>query len=131
MPRIHVPNALTTARLALTPVFVWLFSTADDSTATRWYAAGVFLVASLTDLVDGYIARRRNQVTTFGKITGVENEGLVVLPPWKRLTIFKIRAEQADIEKERLELEATPEHELEGATISVYQVGPRGFELVG
>lgn len=40
----------------------------------------------------------RGVVTTFGKITGIEEEGLVVLPPWKKLTIFSIRAEQADIE---------------------------------
>jgi len=40
----------------------------------------------------------RGVVTTFGKITGIEDEGLVVLPPWKKLTIFSIRAEQADIE---------------------------------
>ncbi len=40
----------------------------------------------------------RGVVTTFGKITGIEDEGLVVLPPWKKLTIFNIRAEKADIE---------------------------------
>jgi len=40
----------------------------------------------------------RGVVTTFGKITGIEDEGLVILPPWKKLTIFSIRAEQADIE---------------------------------
>ena len=40
----------------------------------------------------------RGVVTTFGKITGIEGEGLVILPPWKKLTVFSIRAEQADIE---------------------------------
>lgn len=40
----------------------------------------------------------RGVITTFGKITGIEDEGLVVLPPWKKLTVFNIRAEQADIE---------------------------------
>jgi len=40
----------------------------------------------------------RGVVTTFGAITGIEAEGLVVLPPWKKLTIFSIRAEQADVE---------------------------------
>ena len=39
----------------------------------------------------------RGVVTAFGKITGIEDEGLVILPPWKKLTIFSIRAEQADI----------------------------------
>lgn len=41
----------------------------------------------------------RGVVTQFGKIIGVENEGLAVLPPWQKLYIFSIRAEQADIEK--------------------------------
>ena len=40
----------------------------------------------------------RGVVTTFGKISGIEDEGLVILPPWKKLTVFSIRAEQADIE---------------------------------
>jgi len=41
----------------------------------------------------------RGVVTTFGKITGIENEGLAVLWPWQRLSVFSIRAEQADIEE--------------------------------
>ncbi|NKI72232.1 band 7 protein [Collimonas pratensis] len=40
----------------------------------------------------------RGVVTSFGKIVGIENEGLVILPPWKKLTIFSIRAERADVE---------------------------------
>jgi regulator of protease activity HflC (stomatin/prohibitin superfamily) len=40
----------------------------------------------------------RGVVTRFGKIVGIEDEGLAVLPPWEKLTIFSIRAEQADIE---------------------------------
>src|SRR6267142_5666754 len=40
----------------------------------------------------------RGVVTQFGAIKGIEPEGLLVLPPWKKLTLFSIRAEQADIE---------------------------------
>lgn len=40
----------------------------------------------------------RGVVTQFGRIVGIEPEGLLVLPPWQRLAIFSIRAEQADIE---------------------------------
>jgi prohibitin 2 len=40
----------------------------------------------------------RGVVTQFGKIVGIEPEGLAVLPPWQKLTLFSIRAEQADIE---------------------------------
>jgi prohibitin 2 len=41
----------------------------------------------------------RGVVTQFGKIVGIEGEGLAILPPWQKLTIFSIRAEQADIER--------------------------------
>lgn len=40
----------------------------------------------------------RGVVTQFGKIVGIEGEGLAVLPPWQKLSNFSIRAEQADIE---------------------------------
>src|SRR5436190_12152924 len=41
----------------------------------------------------------RGVVTQFGKIIGVEGEGLAVLPPWQKISLFSIRAEQADIDK--------------------------------
>jgi prohibitin 2 len=40
----------------------------------------------------------RGVITQFGKIVGIEPEGLAVLPPWQKLTLFSIRSEQADIE---------------------------------
>jgi len=40
----------------------------------------------------------RGVVTQFGRIVGIENEGLAVLPPWQKLAIFSIRAEQANID---------------------------------
>jgi regulator of protease activity HflC (stomatin/prohibitin superfamily) len=40
----------------------------------------------------------RGVITQFGRIVGIENEGLAVLPPWQKLTLFSIRAEQANIE---------------------------------
>ena len=40
----------------------------------------------------------RGVVTQFGKIVGIEQEGLAVLPPWQNLTLFSIRAEEANIE---------------------------------
>jgi CDP-diacylglycerol--glycerol-3-phosphate 3-phosphatidyltransferase len=65
----NVPNALTAARLALVPLFVWLLlRDGGDDSRSRTLSAGVFFVASLTDLLDGEIARRRHLVTTFGKV---------------------------------------------------------------
>lgn len=40
----------------------------------------------------------RGVVTQFGRIVGIENEGLVTLPPWQKLSLFSIRAETADVE---------------------------------
>ena len=41
----------------------------------------------------------RGVVTQFGRIVGIETEGLVILPPWQKLSIFNVRAEQTDVEK--------------------------------
>jgi prohibitin 2 len=40
----------------------------------------------------------RGVVTQFGRIVGIENEGLTILPPWQKLAVFSIRAEQANID---------------------------------
>src|SRR6266566_3696758 len=40
----------------------------------------------------------RGVITQFGRIVGIEGEGLAVLPPWQKLSNFSIRAEKADIE---------------------------------
>lgn len=61
------PNALTVVRLLLVPVFIVHMLPPTDP-IDRWWAAAVFVVASLTDVVDGVWARRTNQVTTFGKV---------------------------------------------------------------
>jgi CDP-diacylglycerol---glycerol-3-phosphate 3-phosphatidyltransferase len=66
-PRVvNVPNALTVLRMALVPVFVVLLVT--DDTAARIAAFIVFGVASITDLLDGELARRKGLITDFGKI---------------------------------------------------------------
>ena len=60
----NVPNILTITRLVLIPVFVVLFYW--PSTFANLAAALAFLAAALTDLLDGYIARRFNYTTKFG-----------------------------------------------------------------
>lgn len=66
----NIANGLTFVRLLLVPVFVWVaLSAFDTSNSTgRVAAATIFLVAALTDLVDGEIARRRQLVTNVGKV---------------------------------------------------------------
>ena len=69
VPLLNLANALTVTRIVLVPVFV-AFVLVSGMTDTRWRlaAAVAFFVASLTDYVDGWIARSRNLVTSFGKI---------------------------------------------------------------
>jgi CDP-diacylglycerol--glycerol-3-phosphate 3-phosphatidyltransferase len=64
--RRHVPNALTIARFAAVPVFAWLYLRAGDDAA--WGAGLFFGAAALTDQVDGYLARRWDVHSAFGKV---------------------------------------------------------------
>lgn len=65
----NIANALTALRLALVPPFVWLMVSDGGSNASvRLLAFGAFLLAALTDRIDGELARRRGLVTDFGKI---------------------------------------------------------------
>ncbi len=58
-------NKLTLARVAMIPVFLVVLYL--DFPGARWWALGIFMLACLTDFVDGYIARHYNQITNFGK----------------------------------------------------------------
>lgn len=66
-PRLlNIANALTVLRLALVPVFVWFLL--EGGTEDRAIAFVAFALASVTDLLDGELARRRSLITDFGKI---------------------------------------------------------------
>lgn len=62
-----VPNILSYIRILLVPLFAWLYLTAN--TDKQFYLAAVVLLASgLTDLADGFIARKFNMITDIGKV---------------------------------------------------------------
>ena len=61
---LTIPNLLSTVRLALIPLIVWLYCGAENYGA----AVAMILLSGLTDVVDGMIARRFNMVSDFGKI---------------------------------------------------------------
>ena len=63
---MNLPNKLTMFRVILIPFFV-VFLLVDITTCDKWIALAIFIVASLTDLLDGKIARKYNLVTNFGK----------------------------------------------------------------
>lgn len=69
---MNLPNYLTLARIFLVPLLVVILLTpfADEWFGISSYALaiGIFLAASLTDILDGHLARKRNQVSNFGKL---------------------------------------------------------------
>ena len=81
-----VPNVLTMLRLVMIPVFVVLFIKAHP--VPDWHEAinvwlkaslAVFVLASLTDMLDGFLARKLNQITDFGKLFDPLADKLMVL----------------------------------------------------
>lgn len=59
-----VPNVLSFFRLCLIPLMVWLYCAEQQ----YWWTAGVLVLSGLTDVVDGYIARRFHMVSDLGKV---------------------------------------------------------------
>ncbi|MEX1307435.1 MAG: CDP-diacylglycerol--glycerol-3-phosphate 3-phosphatidyltransferase [Eubacteriales bacterium] len=74
---MNTPNILTSIRILLVPVFILLFYLKIPHATV--YALVVFIVASLTDLVDGMVARKYNMVTDFGKFMDPIADKLLVL----------------------------------------------------
>lgn len=78
--RWNLPNAITLARFAIVPVFLaFLLVKAPWATLV---ALVVFVAASISDAVDGYVARRTDQITTFGKFADPLADKLLMTAAW-------------------------------------------------
>lgn len=64
---MNLPNKLTILRTLMIPVFLFFLLTDCAGDYSKWIAVVVFILASLTDFLDGHIARKYNLVTNFGK----------------------------------------------------------------
>lgn len=65
--QMNLPNKLTILRVLMIPFFV-LFMLCDiTGAADKWIAVAIFIIASFTDFLDGYLARKNNLVSNFGK----------------------------------------------------------------
>jgi len=95
---MNLANRITLLRVALIPVFlVFLYV---DFTGSNYVAMGVFIAAALTDIADGIIARKQNQVTDFGKFMDPLADKILVvaamlwfveqgtLPAWTALIVI-------------------------------------------
>lgn len=98
---MNLPNKLTILRVIMIPFFVmFLLMEGGTNTTYRYLAATIFIVASLTDLLDGHIARKYNLVTNFGKFMDPLADKLLVcsalicmvelkqLPAWMVIVII-------------------------------------------
>jgi CDP-diacylglycerol--glycerol-3-phosphate 3-phosphatidyltransferase len=63
---MNLPNKITLFRVFMIPIFL-VFMLIPDMQYGRYIAAAIFIIAALSDLLDGYIARKHNLVTNFGK----------------------------------------------------------------
>jgi CDP-diacylglycerol--glycerol-3-phosphate 3-phosphatidyltransferase len=73
---LNLPNSITLLRIFLIPVFVWLYL---EPTPERALWAGlVFSAAAITEFLDGYLARRRGQITNLGKLLDPVADKLLV-----------------------------------------------------
>ncbi|NLO82830.1 MAG: CDP-diacylglycerol--glycerol-3-phosphate 3-phosphatidyltransferase [Clostridiales bacterium] len=75
---MNVPNILTVVRFFLIPVFIYVFYNPNISNNIFW-ALVVFIIAGATDLLDGYIARKYNLITKWGKLMDPLADKLMLL----------------------------------------------------
>lgn len=96
---MNLPNKLTLLRVILVPFFV-VFLMCNITPCDKWIALAIFVIASLTDMLDGKIARKYNLVTNFGKFMDPLADKLLVcsaficfielgkLPTWMVLIVI-------------------------------------------
>jgi CDP-diacylglycerol---glycerol-3-phosphate 3-phosphatidyltransferase len=72
----NLPNMLTMGRIAVIPLFVWFIYDADPFYS--WAAAAIFTLAAVTDVIDGFLARRWNMITVVGKLMDPLADKLIV-----------------------------------------------------
>jgi CDP-diacylglycerol--glycerol-3-phosphate 3-phosphatidyltransferase len=80
---MNIPNWITVSRLLSLPFILYLLNKPTPN--QLWWAFAIFLVAAITDWLDGYLARKLNQVTDLGKFLDPLVDKLLVLAPFLAL----------------------------------------------
>ena len=75
---MNLPNKLTVLRVIMVPFFVFFMLADVGGAANKWIALALFVTASLTDMLDGKIARKYHLVTNFGKFMDPLSDKLLV-----------------------------------------------------
>lgn len=86
LKNLNLPNKITMLRIFLVPIFVIFLCFVDTWDWTIWVALGLYIIASFTDFIDGYLSRKNNQVTQFGKIMDPLADKLLVSSGFIMLT---------------------------------------------
>src|ERR1700676_2272199 len=93
--RVNLPNSITLTRIAAIPLLIWILCTprfANERTGEREIlASAVFIVASITDGIDGYLARKRGQITTMGILLDPLADKLLIAAAFITLVQFNPR----------------------------------------
>lgn len=85
---MNLPNKLTFLRIILT--FIFMFFLFLKGVASKYIALSLFLIASATDFYDGYIARKTNQVTDFGRFMDPVADKILVLAAFLAFVELKL-----------------------------------------
>ena len=88
LKNMNLPNKLTLLRIVMIPVFVVLLLWGPKPVC-NYVAALVFIAASLTDTADGYIARKYNLITTFGKFMDPLADKLLIISGFRLIAVEK------------------------------------------
>ena len=90
--RVNLPNYITLTRIASIPIFMWILTSHLFRTGVHGerelLASAVFILASITDVVDGYLARKRGQITTMGMLLDPLADKLMIAGAFVTLVQF-------------------------------------------
>ncbi len=88
---MNLPNYITLSRIFSVPVLIWILSSSRFSSVhgeKQLLASAIFIAASITDGIDGYLARRRGQITTMGMLLDPLADKLLIAAAFVTLVQF-------------------------------------------
>jgi len=91
---VNLPNSITLTRICAIPLLIWILSSSMFSSANgekEILASALFIAASITDGIDGYIARKRGQITTMGMLLDPLADKLLIAAAFVTLVQFNPR----------------------------------------
>src|SRR5213595_828884 len=94
MSAVNLPNSITLTRIFSIPLLIWILSTSRFSSTNgekELLASALFMAASLTDAMDGFLARRRGQITTMGMLLDPLADKLLIAAAFVTLVQFNPR----------------------------------------